>query len=85
MSKEISDIQRILGKKVSTDETISHYSVSEKCNAILSWKRANNMEFDTYFVESVLKYSEKYHQITSRQEQSLDVIINKYNINLDMH
>tara|TARA_R110000868_G_scaffold163117_1_gene395244 strand:- start:683 stop:985 length:303 start_codon:yes stop_codon:yes gene_type:complete len=53
-----------------------------KCEKIMYWATFINKKFDTAFIESLISYYKDRDEFTPRQKQSIDNIINKWNIKI---
>lgn len=59
------------------------YEVEDKIDAIKNWADDdNNHWFDTSFVDSLADYLEEHGELTERQEDALDSIIEKNRIDV---
>lgn len=64
-------------------DSLDQFSAGDKVDAILNYKRNSNPEFDSKFVESVNLRLLERGNISFKQEESLNRIINKFNIDMD--
>lgn len=83
MKTQIEIIQEILGKKNRSDtSTNTHYSYSEKLDALISYMESNHPELPIEWARDIRDHYDLGSELTIKQKESINKTIKQFTINL---